>query len=67
MNKHEQATNEVINWLELNPKMTYKQVKSKIKKAFTEKYGNAVSKGVLKMHIDDFTESVCLKLNISQN
>ncbi len=67
MNKHEQATNEVINWLELNPKMTYKQVKSKIKKAFTEKYGNAVPKSVLEMHIDDFTESVCLKLNISQN
>lgn len=67
MNKHEQATNQVIEWLELTPQMTYKQVKSIIKKAFTEKYGNAVPKSVLEMHIDDFTESVCLKLNISQN
>lgn len=67
MNKHEQATNQVIEWLELTPQMTYKQVKSTIKKAFTEKYGKAVPKGALKLHIDDFTESVCLKLNINQN
>lgn len=67
MNKHEQATNEVIKWLELSPQMTCEQVKSTIRKAFTEKYGNAVSKSVLETHIDDFTESVCLKLNINQD
>ena len=67
MNKHEQATNQVIEWLELTPQMTHKQVKSVIEKAFTEKYGKAVPKGALKLHIDDFTESVCLKLNINQD
>ena len=67
MNKYERATNEVIKWLELNPQMTYKQVKSAIKKAFTEKYGKDIPKSTLEMHIDDFTESVCLKLNINQN
>lgn len=67
MNKHEQATNQVIEWLELTPQMTHKQVKSIIEKAFTEKYGKTVPKGALKLHIDDFTESVCLKLNINQD
>lgn len=67
MNKHEQATNQVIEWLELTPQMTHKQVKSIIEKAFTEKYGKVVPKGALKLHIDDFTESACLKLNINQD
>lgn len=67
MNKYEKATDQVISWLELTPQMTYKQVNSIIKKAFTEKYGNDIPKSTLEMHIDDFTESVCLKLNINQN
>ena len=67
MNKYDQATQQVIDWLEIIPSMTHKQVKSKIKKGFTEKYGGKVAKGVLNMHIDDFTESVCLKLNIPQD
>ena len=66
-NDYEQATQQVIDWLELNGSMNHKEVKAKIKKAFTDKYGKQVPKGVLKMHIDDFTESVCLKLNIPQD
>ena len=66
-NEYEQATQQVIDWLELNESMKHKEVKAKIKKAFTEKYGKKVPKGVLQMHIDDFTESVCLKLNIQQD
>lgn len=67
MNEYEQATMQVIEWLELTADMTHKTIKSKIKAGFTEKYGKKVPKGVLKMHIDDFTESVCLKLNIPQD
>ncbi len=67
MANYEKATQQVIDWLELNGSMTHKEVKAKIKKAFTAKYGKQVSKGVLEMHIDDFTESVILKLNIPQD
>ena len=65
--EYNQATKEVIDWLEINKDMTHKEVKSKISKGFKEKWGKQVSKGVLQMHIDDFTESVCLMLNIPQD
>ena len=66
MNQYEEATKQVIEWLQLTAEMTHKTIKSKIKNAFTERYSTQVSKGVLKMHIDDFTESVCLMLNIPE-
>lgn len=65
MSDYDKATKEVIEWLNLTPSMSAKEIKSEISKAFTQKYGKKVPKGVLNGHIDDFTESVCLQFGIS--
>lgn len=66
-NDYSKADNFLINALGLNKDMSYNDVRKKIFAFIKKQYGSKVSSAKIKMHTDDFTESICLKLNISQN
>ena len=64
---YSKADNFLINTLGLNKDMSYNDVRKKIFAFIKKQYGGKVSSAKIKMHTDDFTESICLKLNINQN
>ena len=65
-NDYKKANEFLINTLGLNKDMSYKDVRKKIYAYLKKQYGGKVSSAKIKMHTDDFTESICLELNINQ-
>mgnify|MGYP006916030292 CR=1 FL=1 len=65
-NNYKKADRFLIDTLGLTGELTYKQVKSKIRKYLNEQYKGKVPSWKIKIHTDDFTESICLELGISQ-
>lgn len=65
MSNWDKATNILIDTLNLKECKTQKEVKAKIIEYFKGKY-KSEPLAKLKMLAADFTESVCLKLNIAQ-
>ena len=63
---YKKANEFLINTLGLNKDMSYKDVRKKIYAYLKKQYGGKVSSAKIKMHTDDFTESICLELNINQ-
>ena len=62
-----QADKFLIDTLNLTSELTKKQVKSKILNFLKQQYNGKVSVGRIKMFAEDFTESICLKLDIEDN
>lgn len=62
-----QADQFLIDTLNLTSELTKKQVKSKILNFLKQQYNGKVGMGRIKMFAEDFTESICLKLNIEDN
>ena len=65
-NDYKKANEFLINALGLNKDMSYKDVRKKIYAYLKKQYSGKVSAAQIKMHTDDFTESICLELNINQ-
>ena len=65
-NDYKKANDFLINTLGLNKDMSYKDVRKKIYAYLKKQYSGKVSAAQIKMHTDDFTESICLELNINQ-
>lgn len=65
-NDYKKADQFLIETLGLTGSMTYKQIKSKIRKYLNEQYKGKVPAWKLKMHVDDFTESIALELGVPQ-
>ena len=65
-NDYKKANEFLINTLGLNKDMSYKDVRKKIYAYLKKQYSGKVSAAKIKMHTDDFTESICLELNINQ-
>lgn len=65
-NDYKKANEFLINTLGLNKDMSYKDVRKKIYAYLKKQYSGKVSAAQIKMHTDDFTESICLELNINQ-
>ena len=63
---YKKANEFLINALGLNKEMSYKDVRKKIYAYLKKQYSGKVSAAQIKMHTDDFTESICLELNINQ-
>ena len=66
-NDYKKANEFLINTLGLNKDMSYKDVRKKIYAYLKKQYSGKVSAAKIKMHTDDFTESICLELNINQD
>ena len=66
-NDYKKANEFLINTLGLNKDMSYKDVRKKIYAYLKKQYSGKVSAAQIKMHTDDFTESICLELNINQD
>lgn len=64
---YKKANEFLINALGLNKDMSYKYVRKKIYAYLKKQYGGKVSSAKIKAHTDDFTESICLELNINQD
>ncbi len=65
-NDYKKANEFLINALGLTKEMSYKDVRKKIYAYLKKQYSGKVSAAQIKMHTDDFTESICLELNINQ-
>jgi hypothetical protein len=66
-NDYKKANEFLINTLGLTKEMSCKDVKKKIYAYLKKQYSGKVSAAQIKMHTDDFTESICLELNINQD
>ena len=63
---YKKANEFLINTLGLTQDMSYKDVRKKIYAYLKKQYGKKVGGNAIKAHTDDFTESICLELNINQ-